>query len=123
MHCCKQKHAFLQELQQHTLHSVASLFVQLKEDRIMTVHCSLPACVIVDFKQSTLPTHERMLDQLPPTCVPVPVITDRHEKKCCTASTVPLRVSKAVTMCKSQGMTVGPGHDWERSVVTLPREN
>ena len=88
-----------------------------------TVMCPLPACVTVDFKNCTLPTHERMSDQFPVTCVPVPVIKDRCEKNCCSMATVPLHVCKAVTTCKSQGMTVGPSHVWEQLVVTLPREN
>ena len=67
---------------------------------------------------------ERQLPLLHPvTCVPVPVIKDRCEKNCCSIATVPLRVCKAVTTHKSQGMTVGPGHVWERLVITLPRKN
>ena len=87
------------------------------------IHCPLPACFLVDFKQHNLPVHDGLSDQLPQTCVPVHIVMNRFEKKCCQMTTVPLCTHKDVTMHKSQGMTVGPDHLWERLLVKSPREN
>ena len=38
-------------------------------------------------------------------------------------TTIPLRVCKAITIYKSQGMTVGNGEPWEYLVVLLPAPN
>ncbi len=35
-------------------------------------------------------------------------------------ATIPLRVCKAITIYKSQGLTVGEGHVWELLVLQLP---
>ena len=47
------------------------------------------------------------------------MITERCEKKCCSITTVSLRVCKVITTYKSQGITVGPGKVWEKVVICL----
>jgi len=59
---------------------------------------------------------------MPPTCVPVPVVMDQCEKKCCSVKTIPLRVCIAISIHKSQGMTIGPGEVFEKVVVYLPED-
>jgi hypothetical protein len=78
--------------------------------------------IVVDFPHSTVPPDEAW-DSNNPTHIPVPVATQRCEAKCCSQTTVPLRVCKAISIYKSQGMTVGPGCDWGYVVVGLPGPN
>ena len=54
------------------------------------------------------------------TCVPVPAVTLRCEKGCCSATTIPLRVCKAIIGHKSQGQSIGDGQAWTKAVVGLP---
>ena len=82
---------------------------------------ALPLYVVVDFPDCTIPP-ESAWDPEHPTWVPVPVFERRCESKCCFQRTIPLRVCKALTIYKSQGMTVGPGHFWEKIVIKLPAE-
>ena len=44
--------------------------------------------------------------------MPIPFLTQRCERKCCSVTALPLRVCRALTIHKSQGMTVG------REVIT-----
>ena len=60
------------------------------------------------------------IDDMPRTCVPVAPVTLRCENGCCSATTIPLRVCKAITSHKSQGQSIGQGHAWNRVVVGLP---
>jgi len=64
-------------------------------------------------------------DNANPTYVPVPLVTLRCEKKCCSQTTLPLRVCKAITIYKSQGITVGEGPDcfWKFVVVGMDEAN
>ena len=87
------------------------------------IDAPLPAQVIVDFSQFTINEDKRLSEHLPITCVAIPTVTDHCEKYCCSITTVPLRVCKAITIHKSQGITVGPGNVWEKLVVTLPRKD
>ena len=48
-------------------------------------------------------------DPCRPNVVPIPPIEFRCEKKCCSVRTLPLRVHKATTIHKAQGMTIGKG--------------
>ena len=80
---------------------------------------ALPAHVVVDFPGCTIPPEEAW-DPENPTHIPVPVVTLRCEKDCC-ATTVPLQVCKAITICKCQGMTVGEWQFWMYLVVLLPK--
>ena len=45
------------------------------------------------------------------------------ENYCCSASTIPLRVCKAITRHKFQGLSIGIGKDWDTVVVTLPTKH
>ena len=79
---------------------------------------ALPEYVVVDFPDVVFPEGEEW-DKDHPTYVPVPVVTHRCEKNCCSCTTIPLRVCKAITTYKSQGMTVGEGQVWEKLVIML----
>jgi hypothetical protein len=83
---------------------------------------ALPLYVVVDFPHCRIP-EDMAWDQSHPTYVPIPVIRQSCEKKCCYVETLPLRVAKAITIDKSQGMTVGEGCIWEYLVVMLPPAN
>ena len=82
----------------------------------------LPVYVIVDFPSCTIPLEDALVPNMPPTCVPVPVVMDQCEKKCCSVKTIPLRVCIAISIHKSQGMTIGPGEVFEKVVVYLPED-
>ena len=72
----------------------------------------------MEFPESTLQT--RLINNKSSTHIPIPITTDRCEKKCCSISTIPLRVCKAITIYKSQGITIGEDKVWKRVVVCLP---
>lgn len=76
--------------------------------------------VIVEFPNSTIPEEDALIPGMPPTWVPIPLVTERCEKNCCQVCAFPLRVCIALTAHKSQGMTVGPGQAFEKVVVYLP---
>ena len=80
----------------------------------------LPSHVIVEFKDIKIPNNEKAFDHLLSTCAPIPVITEHCQKHCCTMSTIPLRVCIALTIHKSQGMTIGNGEIFEKAIVYLP---
>ena len=77
-----------------------------------------PLYCVVDFPTSRIP-QEKAWDPQHPTHIPVPLVSLRCEKKCCSQTTVPLRICKAITTYKSQGMTVGRNHVWKKVVVGL----
>ena len=54
------------------------------------------------------------------TCVLIPFVKQRCEKTYRSIRTLPLRVCKATSTHKSQGMTVGPEQLSENVVVELP---
>jgi hypothetical protein len=92
-----------------------------KENEGPRVKGSLPAYVVVAFPGVRFtPGTEWDLEN--PTHVPIPLVTLRCENKskCCSVTTIPLRVSKAITIYKSQGLTVGLGQVWELLVIMLP---
>ena len=75
---------------------------------------NLPAYVIVDFPKCLFPNAGiGYTEQAPKTNVPIPITKEFCDKKCCTIETIPLRVCKAITIHKGQGITIGVGHDWE----------
>ena len=76
--------------------------------------------VIVDFPNCSVPEDDALIPGMPPTCVPIPVVEVRCEKKCCSIAVIPLLVCKALTGHKAQGMTVGSGEQFKRLVVHLP---
>ena len=81
---------------------------------------ALPLYVVVDFPSSTIPVLDAW-DSEHPTWIPIPVASPRCDSKCCTQSTIPLRVCKAITIYKSQGITVGVGDEcvWKYVVIGL----
>ncbi len=74
--------------------------------------------VVVDFPYSTL--QEPTIPGRPQTEVPISPITQRCEFGACTINAIPLRVCKALTIYKSQGMKAGPVQPFETLVVHLP---
>ena len=83
---------------------------------------ALPSYVVVDFPGCTVPA-DKAWDPNHPTHIPIPVVERMCEKKCCKARSVPLRVCKAITIHKSQGMTVGEKELWKLLVVVMPEIN
>ena len=79
-----------------------------------------PAYIIVEFRNVVIPEEKKAFPNLPSNCVPIPVVTETCEKRCCSMSTIPLRVCVALTIHKSQGMTVGPNENFEKVIVYLP---
>ena len=80
----------------------------------------LPSYVIVEFKNVVIPEENKAFPEHPNNWIPIPVITQHCEKRCCNVTTIPLRVCVALTIHKSQGMTIGPGENFEHAVVYLP---
>ena len=80
----------------------------------------LPSYVICNFTHSCISDNKKCFPHLPSTFIPVSLVTDHCDNKCFYVTACPLRVCKAVTIHKSQGMTIGDGHEWERAVITLP---
>jgi hypothetical protein len=76
--------------------------------------------VVVDFPETTIPEAQKLIPNMPKTCVPIPIVTRRCEKNCCSISAMPLQVCKALTIHKSQGMNIGEGKQFEKVVVCLP---
>jgi hypothetical protein len=81
-----------------------------------------PAYLIVNFPDFEINKANKCFAHLPQTCVPISPVTLRCEKKCCSIMTLPLRICKAISIHKSQGLTVSPGNVWERVVIELPSE-
>ena len=79
-----------------------------------------PAYIIVDFKDAIIPGADALITGMTSTCVPIPVVTVRCEKNCCSVTTIPLRVCIAISIHKSQGMSIGPNEIFEKVVVYLP---
>ena len=77
---------------------------------------------IVDFPQSTIPEEDKFFPDLPRTCVPIPVVKEMCEKKCCSIFALPLRCCAALSIHKSQGMTVGPNQPFEKVIIYYPVE-
>ena len=84
---------------------------------------SLPEYVVVEFPNSKIPESEKLIKGKPSTYIPVPVEVGRCEKGCCLVRGTPLRVCIAITIHKSQGMTIGRGEIFEKVVVYLPENN
>ena len=77
---------------------------------------------IVDFPQSTIPEEDKFFQDLPRTSVPIPIVKELCEKKCCNISALPLRCCAALSIHKSQGMTVGPNQPFEKVIIYYPVE-
>ena len=82
---------------------------------------ALPLYVVVEFPDSEMPI-DLAWNKDNPKLVAIPALEIRCEKRCCSQQTIPLRVCKAITIYKSQGMTIGNGDEcfWKRVVVGLP---
>jgi hypothetical protein len=78
--------------------------------------------VIVDFPQCTIPTGEALIPGMLPTCVPIPVVTERCKKKCCSICELPLHCCVVLSVHKSQGVTVKKDNSFEKLIVNLPTE-
>ena len=52
--------------------------------------------------------------------VAIPTSTKLCDKKCCTIENLPLRVCKGLTNHKVQGMSIGPGEQFEKGVIHFP---
>ena len=81
------------------------------------------AYAIVEFPYSNIPEDDKLIPHMSRHCIPIPIHTQRCDKKCCSISTLPLRVCIALTIHKSQGMTIGPEQQFEKVVVHLPEQN
>ena len=55
----------------------------------------------------------------PPNHIPIQTTIERCECNFCAMPTIPLRICKAITAYKSQGITVGSDYLWKRVVVWL----
>mmetsp|Transcript_8160 Transcript_8160/g.15358 ORF Transcript_8160/g.15358 Transcript_8160/m.15358 type:complete len:325 (+) Transcript_8160:354-1328(+) len=81
----------------------------------------LPLFVVVDFPCSNISEEKKGFPLLPRSHVAIPVVVhERCERKCCSIETVPLPVCIAITIYKSQGITVGHGEFFKHVVVHLP---
>jgi hypothetical protein len=82
---------------------------------------ALSAYVIIDFPFIDIPEEKKCFPDAPRTTVPVSVDVFSCESYCCTMDTLPLRVYKAISIHKCQGISVGPGKQWER-VTKKPKQ-
>ena len=83
----------------------------------------LPAYVVVEFPNNIMPASDKQFPDKASTWVSIPVATEKCEKYCCTIQAIPLRVCVAITIHKSQGMTIGPEQTFQRAIVYLPEGN
>jgi hypothetical protein len=81
-----------------------------------------PVYVVVDMPDISFPPG-LVWNREHPTWFPVPLETMRCERNCCSMTTIPLRVCKAITIIKSQGQSVGPGNNWTKLVCRLPQRS
>ena len=75
---------------------------------------------IVDFQEYTISEENKLVRGMSLTCVLIPFVKQRCEKTYRSICTLLLRVCKAASTHKSQGMTVGPEQLLENVVVELP---
>jgi hypothetical protein len=100
--------------------SIGTIVDIVYKNRCPDFQNELPSYVIVDFPKSQIPEDKKLIRNHPSTHVPIPICSVHCEKKCCSIQTIPLKVCVAITIHKSQGMTIGPGEQFERAVVYLP---
>ena len=81
----------------------------------------LPAYVVVDFPFSRIPAAGAW-DKNNPTWVPIPPMEFRCKLDCCRVTTIPLRIHKATSIHKGQGISCGKGKPNELVVVGLGGE-
>ena len=83
---------------------------------------ALPSYIVVDFVNISIPA-QCAYDRSNPNLVPIPPKTMRCEAGCCEMTTIPLRVCKAISIYKCQGMTIGSSEMFSKIVVMLPGKN
>ena len=69
----------------------------------------LPACVIVEFKESNFFWNNKMANWKTQKCHFSYSYTHSLREKCCTVTSIPLRIYKVITIHKAQGMIIEPG--------------
>eukprot|EP00957_Ditylum_brightwellii_P042072 3186986-Ditylum_brightwellii.AAC.1 len=82
---------------------------------------TLPAYATIDFPSINISKEKKCLPDAPRRTVPVSVNVFRNEKYCYMMDTFPLHVCKAISIHKYQGISAGPGKQWEMVVLILPR--
>ena len=80
---------------------------------------SLPSYAIVNFKNASIPYNLKAFPNISSTCIPIPVATERCEKKCSSITTIPLCVCVALSIHKSHSITFGFSQNFEKVVVNL----
>jgi hypothetical protein len=74
--------------------------------------------IVVEFPRSKLT--QSLITGQDSKMIPITRTTTRCEKNCCSISAFPLQICRALTIHKSQGMTVGEGEQFEKVIVYLP---
>ena len=82
----------------------------------------LPACIIVEFKESNFSEEDKWRTDLHKKRIPVASITIRCERKFCTVMSIPLRVCKSIAIRKDQGMSIKPQKKIESVIILLPEK-
>ena len=75
-----------------------------------------------NLKKVTFSEETKWRTDLEKTYVPINPTTIRYGKKYCTVTSITLRVCKAITIHKAQGMSIGPGKSFESVIVSLPEK-
>jgi hypothetical protein len=71
--------------------------------------------LLLIFPDSTIPDEQKLILNMSATHVPIPLVTRRCEINCCSMTAIPLQVCKALSIHKSQGMTVGEGKQFKKA--------
>ena len=87
-------------------------------ERTLSARCSACMLHVVDFPGPQILV-EHAWDPRNLVEVAVPCHTAHCEKNCCSIVTIPLGVCKAISVCKSQGLTLGKGQFWECLVASF----
>jgi hypothetical protein len=74
--------------------------------------------IVVEFPRLKLT--QSLIPRQDSKMIPIPRTTTPYEKNCCSISALPLQIYRALTIHKSQGMTVGEGEQFEKVIVYLP---
>lgn len=78
-------------------------------------------CVIVHFPDCLISENSKFFEDLPRTYIPIPIVEEMCEEKCCSVRALPLRCCNALSKHKRQGMS---GNDpFECVTVHYPTNN